>query len=92
MPALWKEIIKVNSVQKLNPQITSFIGFEYGKRGWFEFSGGGKPKSVPEKGVWNAGLITAVHTCFVANREIIYVTKGKVTAIFWPVNKRVQIT
>ena len=27
MPTFWKEIIKVNSVQKLNPQIASFIGF-----------------------------------------------------------------
>jgi len=33
MPAYPKEIVKDNFVQELNPQITSFIGFEYGKRG-----------------------------------------------------------
>ena len=32
--------------------------------------------------VWYGGLITAVHTCFVANREIIHVAKRKGAVIF----------
>ncbi len=32
--------------------------------------------------VWYAGLITAVHTCIVANSEIIYIPKSKGATIF----------
>ena len=32
--------------------------------------------------VWHGGLITAVHTCFVANSEIIHVAKRKGAVIF----------
>ena len=41
-----------------------------------------EPKSVPETEVWYKGLITAVHTCFVANREIIHVPKSKGAVVF----------
>ncbi len=32
--------------------------------------------------VWYGRLITAVHTCFVANREIIHVSERKGAVIF----------
>ena len=40
------------------------------------------PNSDYYKNVWYAGLITAVHTCFVPNREIIHVAKRKGAVIF----------
>ena len=38
--------------------------------------------SGSEMNVWYIGLITAVHTCFVANREIIHVAERKGAVIF----------
>ena len=41
-----------------------------------------EPKSGPEMEVWYAVLITTVHTCIVANSEIINVPKRKGATIF----------
>ena len=42
-----------------------------------------KPKSDTEMNIRYAGLITAVHTCIVANSKIIHISKSERTAIFW---------
>jgi len=40
-------------VQAIYPQIESFAGLEWGRRGWFAFSGGENPNQVQK---WKFGM------------------------------------